>query len=97
MSSAVIYEGVQATEMSYNFVANQYGQTDQKLGNYRLLLDLPNEQTNLSSSLRYVTKNYDDGPNLKGIPSLNSLVNISAYFVNRAEKWEFFLQNMTQP
>ena len=97
LSSAVIYEGVQATEMSYNFVANQYGQTDQKLGNYRLLLDLPNEQTNLSSSLRYVTKNYDDGPNLKGIPSLNSLVNISAYFVNRAEKWEFFLQNMTQP
>ena len=39
LSSAVIYEGVQATEMSYNFVANQYGQTDQKLGNYRLLLD----------------------------------------------------------
>ncbi len=91
LSSAVIYEGVQATEMSYNFVANQYGQTDQKLGNYRLLLDLPNEQTNLSSSLRYVTKNYDDGPNLKGIPSLNSLVNISAYFVNRAEKWGIFL------
>ena len=61
----MIYEGVQATEMSYNFVANQYGQTDQKLGNYRLLLELPNEQTNLSSSLRYVTKNYDDGPNLR--------------------------------
>ena len=91
LSSAVIYEGVQATEMSYNFVANQYGQTDQKLGNYRLLLELPNEQTNLSSSLRYVTKNYDDGPNLRGIPSLNSLINMSAYFVNRAEKWGIFL------
>jgi hypothetical protein len=91
LSSAVIYEGVQATEMSYNFVANQYGQTDQKLGNYRLLLELPNEQTNLSSSLRYVTRNYDNGPNLRGVPSLNSLVNLSAYFVNRAEKWGIFL------
>ncbi len=91
LSSAVIYEGVQATEMSYNFVANQYGQTDQKLGNYRLLLELPNEQTNLSSSLRYVTRNYDNGPNLRGVPSFNSLVNMSAYFVNRAEKWGIFL------
>ena len=91
LSSAVIYEGVQATEMSYNFVANQYGQTDQKLGNYRLLLELPNEQTNLSSALRYVTRNYDNGPNIKGFPSFNSLVNMSAYFVNRSEKWGIFL------
>ena len=91
LSSAVIYEGVQATEMSYKFVANQFGQTDQKLGNYRLLLDLPNEETNLSTSLRYVIENYDSGINLQGIPSVNSVVNLSAYFINRAEKWGIFL------
>ena len=91
LSSAVIYEGVQATEMSYNFIENQYGQTDQKLGNYRLILELPEEETNLSTSLRTVIKNYDLSNSNNNIPSLNSLINMSAYFINRAEKWGIFL------
>ena len=91
LSSAVIYEGVQASEMSYNFAKNQYGLTDQKLGNYRLIIELPNEETNLSTSLRFAIKNYDMSNSSNNIPSLNSLINSTAYFINRAEKWGIFL------
>ena len=40
LSNSVIYEGVQASEMNYEFKKNQYGQSDKKLGNYNLILNL---------------------------------------------------------
>lgn len=61
----MIYEGVQATEIDFDFTKNEYGETAQTEGNYRFLLNLPEEKSNLSSSLRFVIDNYDSGYNIK--------------------------------
>lgn len=91
LSSSLIYEGIQATEMKYEFTKNEYGETPQTEGNYRFLLNLPEENTNMSSSLRFVLENYDSGYNIKYLPSVNSIINITSHFINRSEKWGIFL------
>ena len=91
LSSSMMYEGVQATEMDYDFTKNEYGETVQEEGNYRYLLNLPKEKTNMSSSLRFVIENYDSGYNIKFFPSINSLINLTSHFINRSEKWGIFL------
>ena len=91
LSNSVIYEGVQASEMNYEFKKNQYGQSDKKLGNYSLILDLPEDSTNMSSSLRFMVENYTNSYNIPYLPSINSMFNTVAYFINRSEKWGIFL------
>ena len=91
LSNSVIYEGVQASEMNYEFQKNQYGQSDKKLGNYSLILNLPEDFTNMSTSLRFMVENYTNSYNIPYLPSINSIFNTVAYFINRSEKWGIFL------
>ncbi len=91
LSNSVIYEGIQASEMNYEFKKNQYGQSDKKLGNYSLILNLPEDSTNMSSSLRFMVENYTNSYNIPYLPSINSSFNTAAYFINRSEKWGIFL------
>jgi len=90
LSSSIIYEGVQASEIEYNFVKNEDGYTPAEEANYQYLLEIPVNEANFSSSLRRIMENYTYGYNLKYIPSFNSSFNIGAKFINRSEKWGIF-------
>ena len=90
LSSNILYQGVLASEIDYELDTNQYGSTQAELANYQYILEIPEERANLSTSLRFLIENYTYGYNIKYIPSINSVVNISSYFINRSEKWGIF-------
>ena len=90
LSSNILYEGVRASEIDYEMDTNQYGYSQAQLANYQYILEIPEDKANLSTSLRFVIENYTYGYNIKYIPSLNSVVNVGSYFINRSEKWGIF-------
>ena len=69
---------------------NQDGESQAQLANYQYILEIPQEKANLSSSLRFLIENYTYGYNIKYIPSINSVINVGSYFINRSEKWGIF-------
>ena len=90
LSSNILYEGVQASEINYDMSTNQDGESQAQLANYQYILEIPQEKANLSSSLRFLIENYTYGYNIKYIPSINSVINVGSYFINRSEKWGIF-------
>ena len=90
LSSNILYEGVRASEIDYEMDTNQYGYSQAQLANYQYILEIPEDEANLSTSLRFLIENYTYGYNIKYIPSLNSVVNVGSYFINRSEKWGIF-------
>tara|TARA_B100001113_G_scaffold351751_1_gene351505 strand:- start:1951 stop:3963 length:2013 start_codon:yes stop_codon:yes gene_type:complete len=90
LSSNILFEGIQASEINYEMNTNEYGEDQASLANYQYVLEIPEEQANLSSSLRFLVENYTYGYNIKYLPSINSLVNVGSYFINRSEKWGVF-------
>lgn len=90
LSSNILYEGVQASQISSGLKLNELGQTEAEKANYQYLLELPEDSTNFSTSLRFLIENYTYGYNIKYVPSYISLINLSSYLVNRSEKWGIF-------
>jgi len=90
LSSNILYEGVQASEINHDMSTNQDGESQAQLANYQYILEIPQEKANLSSSLRFLIENYTYGYNIKYIPSINSVINVGSYFINRSEKWGIF-------
>ena len=90
LSSNILYEGVKASEIDYEMSINQYGLNQAEQANYQYILEIPDDRANLSSSLRFILENYTYGYNIKNIPSVNSVINIGSYFINRSEKWGIF-------
>ena len=91
LSSSVIYEGVQASQIDYYMGTNQDGFTQAEQANYQYLLEIPPEEANFSSSLRNIMENYTYGTNIRSLPSVVSVFNIGSKFINRSEKWGIFL------
>ncbi len=91
LSSSTIYEGVQASQIDYDMDTNQDGFTQAEQANYQYLLEIPAEDANFSASLRNMMENYTYGMNIKYLPSVVSVFNISSKFINRSEKWGIFL------
>ena len=50
LSSNILYEGVQASEINYDMSTNQDGESQAQLANYQYILEIPQEKANLSSS-----------------------------------------------
>tara|TARA_X000000368_G_scaffold418656_1_gene419252 strand:+ start:3294 stop:5306 length:2013 start_codon:yes stop_codon:yes gene_type:complete len=90
LSSNILFEGIQASEIDYDMNSNEYGEDQASLANYQYVLEIPEDQANLSSSLRFLVENYTYGYNIKYLPSINSVVNVGSYFINRSEKWGVF-------
>ena len=90
LSSNILYEGIQASEIDYIMETNEFGENQAQLGNYQYILEIPKDQANLSTSLRFLIEDYTYGYNINNIPSLNSVFNIASYFINRSEKWGIF-------
>ena len=90
LSSNMLYEGVKSSDMIFKVDLNQYGETQAEQANYQYILEMPQEDSNLSSSLRNLVENYTYGYNIKNVPSFISIVNVSSYLINRSEKWGIF-------
>ena len=90
LSNIMLFEGVMASDIRYEFELNQYEQSAADQANYGLLLELPNEQTNFSTSLKYLINSYTYGNTINNLPSVLSLTSSVSYFINRSEKWGIF-------
>ena len=90
LSSNILYEGVQATEFEFDLDKNQFGETQAEQANYQYILQIPENEANISTSLRFLLENYTYGYNIKNVPSLISTVNVASYYINRSEKWGIF-------
>lgn len=90
LSSNILYEGVQASQINYELDKNEFGQTQAEQANYQYILEIPKDSANLSTSLRYLIEEYTYGYNIKYFPSIISTINIASYFINRSEKWGIF-------
>lgn len=90
LSNSLLYKGLQASELNYNFSLNEFGKTQAQQANYQFVLNIPKESANLSSSLRFLIENYNNGYNIKYLPSAVSLLNVTSFFINRSEKWGIF-------
>ena len=90
LSSNILYEGVQATEFEYDLDRNQFGETQAEQANYQYILQIPENEANISTSLRFLLENYTYGYNIKNVPSLISTINVASYYINRSEKWGIF-------
>ncbi len=90
LSSNILYEGVQATEFEYALDRNQFGETQAEQANYQYILQIPENEANISTSLRFLLENYTYGYNIKNVPSLISTINVASYYINRSEKWGIF-------
>lgn len=91
LSGSVMFEAVKASSVDYNFELNEYNQSAIEEANYALLLSLPPESTNFSSSLEYLLNSYTYGNKIDNLPSALSLVSSVSYFINRSEKWGIFI------
>ena len=90
LSSIMYFEGVQASEIYFQFVENEFGLNDAEKGNYQFLLEIPKEQRNLSTSLNFLIDQYTYGGNIKYLPHYTSLLSFVSYFINRSQKWGVF-------
>ncbi len=86
-----MYESVKASNIEYEFNLNQYKQSAAEEANYGLLLGLPENEVNFSSSLRYLLNSYTFGNRVQNIPSILSSISAASYFINRSEKWGIFV------
>ena len=90
LSSIMYFEGVQASEIYYKFVENEFGLNDAEKGNYQFLLEIPKEQSNLSTSLNFLINKYTYGGNINLLPHYTSVLSLVSYFINRSQKWGVF-------
>lgn len=91
LSNIMLFEAVNESLIDYDFQLNQYNQSALDQANYGLLLKIPENQSNFSSSLKYSLESYTYGNKIENIPSLLSTVSAVSYFINRSEKWGVFL------
>jgi len=90
LSNIMLFEGVMASNIQYEFELNQYNQSAAEQANYGLLLKLPDRSTNFSTSLKYLINSYTYGNKISNFPSLLSVTSAISYFINRSEKWGIF-------
>ena len=86
-----MYEAVKASSINYDFQLNEYNESAVDNANYALLLSLPDDKTNFSSSLTYLLNSYTFGNRIDNVPSAISLVSSVSYYINRSEKWGIFI------
>lgn len=91
LSGSVMFEAVKASSINYDFQLNEYNQSAVDNANYALLLSLPADKTNFSSSLTYLLNSYTFGNRIDNVPSAISLVSSVSYYINRSEKWGIFI------
>ena len=91
LSNIMLFEAVNESLVDYDFELNQNNLSAVDEANYGLLLNLNDNQTNFSSSLKYSLESYTYGNKIDNVPSLISTVSAVSYFINRSEKWGVFL------
>lgn len=91
LSNIMLFEAVNESLVDYDFELNQYNQSALDEANYGFLLNLPENQANFSSSLKYSLESYTYGNKIDNVPSVISTVSAVSYFINRSEKWGVFL------
>ena len=91
LSGSILYESVKASDIDYEFKLNQYNQSAVEEANYVVLLELPEERANFSSSLRYLLNSYTYENKIQNVPSIISTISAASYFINRSEKWGIFV------
>lgn len=89
-SDKVLYEGLRATKFTSDLSENQFGLNAAQQANYQYVLDLPNEESNLSSSLRFLIQQYNNNGNIKNLPHVVSVFSFVSLIINRSEKWGIF-------
>jgi len=90
LSNTMLFEGVNASIITEDVNKNQFGQTQSDLANYAYILNLPQEDAQLSSSLRLLLESYNSNINVKYLPKLVSILSAISFFTNRSEKWGIF-------
>jgi hypothetical protein len=91
LSGSIMYESVKASDIDYEFKLNQYNQSAVEEANYVVLLELPEEKANFSSSLRFLLNSYTYENKIQNVPSIISTISAASYFINRSEKWGIFV------
>ena len=80
LSNIMLFEGVMASNIQYEFELNQYNQSAADQANYGLLLELPDERTNFSTSLKYLINSYTYGNKISNVPSLLSVTSTYHFY-----------------
>jgi hypothetical protein len=91
LSNIMLFEAVNESEVDFDFQLNQNNLSPVDEANYAVLLELPNEETNFSTSLDYLLRSYTFNNKIKNVPSLISTTSSISYFINRSEKWGIFI------
>ena len=91
LSTSLIKYGLENSQINYDFQKDQNNNTAVDNLNFAEILKVNRKELNLSTSLYYVMKSYNDERNIKNIPSFITVAGAVAVTINRSEKWGIFL------
>lgn len=93
LSSRLIYNALQVSIFDNSALdnLNEIGQNQIEIGNFEYVLNLRDDQKNLSSTLEFLLEKRVFGGNIDNVPNVISIISIISFFINRAEKWGIFV------
>ena len=80
-----------ATEFYIDLPGDQFSYTAVDNLNFGEILSYPEEDTNISNSLYFLTKRYTYSQDIKYIPNSVSVISTISLPINRSEKWGIFV------
>lgn len=90
-SKALLQNAYKATEFYIDLPGDQFSYTAVDNLNFGEILSYPEEDTNISNSLYFLTKRYTYSQDIKYIPNSVSVISTISLPINRSEKWGIFV------
>ena len=90
-SKALLQNAYKATEIGIELPGDQFSYNAIDNLNFGEILSYPEDSTNISNSLYFLTKRYTYGPNISYLPNSVALVSAISLPINRSEKWGIFI------
>ena len=93
LSSRIIYNALQVSIFDNGATQelNEVNLNQIEIGNFEYVLNLRDDQKNLSSSLEYLLNRRVYGSNIDNVPNVFSIISFASFFINRSEKWGIFV------
>ena len=90
-SKALLQNAYKATEIGIELPGDELRNDAIDNLNFGEILSYPEDSTNISNSLYFLTKRYTYGPNISYLPNSVALVSAISLPINRSEKWGIFI------
>ena len=90
-SKALLQNAFKATEFNIDLPGDQFSNTAVDNLNFGEILSYPEEDTNISNSLYFLTKRYTYSQDIKYVPNSVAVISTISLPINRSEKWGIFI------